>query len=196
MMNEEIHPWQWFAAAGCTTLIAGTFPTAKRNWHYDFFYPNTANLFWNIMAEIAGTKLNCFSDEAAVTERKNILRQLKVALTDMGQKIIRNDGSSLDENLVPLEYMDIFRILDENPSIRKILFTSSSGKASAAGWFNNYLAEKNIFHRFPKEKKPVRSILQYRNRPIELVVLHSPSRRAANRISFEEIVKLYKNEII
>ncbi len=193
-MKEEAHPWKWFAPKDSTTLIVGTFPTAKHNWHFDFFYPNTANLFWKLLSKIAFTELKYFSGDEAVTERKDILRKLKVSVTDMGLNVIRHDESSLDEKLVPLKYMDIFQILNENPSIQKIIFTSSSGKVSASKWFINYLAKQKIQHKFPKGKKPIRSLLHYKDKQIQLVILYSTSRRAANRISFEQLIEMYKNE--
>lgn len=190
-----MHPWKWFAPDNSRVLIVGTFPTAKRNWHYDFFYPNTANLFWSVMTAVAETELKYFSGDEAVMERKSILQKLKVSVTDMGLHVVRNDKSSLDEKLVPLKYMDIFQILSENPSIKKIVFTSSSGKVSAAKWFSNFLQEQNIQHKFPKNKKPIRSFIQHNDNQIELVILYSTSRRAANRISFAKLVEMYKTEL-
>lgn len=196
MQEQETHPWKWYAPPNCKVLIVGTFPTAKRNWKYEFFYPNTANLFWRIMAAILKTELKYFSGLDAVNERKEILRKLPIAITDMGHTIIRNDNSSLDENLIAVEYMDIFQILEENPSINKVLFTSSSGTVSAVGWFNKFLKAKNIDHKFPKGAKPLKSKLEFKGRTIELVILYSPSPRASNRISFDKLVEMYRNEIL
>lgn len=196
IQKAETHPWKWFAPENSKTLIVGTFPTAKRNWKYDFFYPNTANLFWRVMAQVANHELQNFSGDIAVAERKGILKTLSVAITDMGNKVIRNDGSSSDEKLIPLEYMDIFQILDENPEITKIVFTSSSGKVSASKWFSEFLESRNVIHKFPKGQKPVKSELKYKDKIIQLVIAYSPSRRASNRISFEKLIEMYKNEIV
>ena len=121
------------------------------------------------MAEVANTELHNFSGNEAVAERKEILVQLAVAVTDMGHKILRIEESSRDEKLIPVEYMDIFQILDENPGINKIIFTSSSGKVSASKWFSEYLKGKNINHKFPKGKKPVKSETKYKDKVILLV---------------------------
>ncbi|AEA44565.1 uracil-DNA glycosylase family protein [Fluviicola taffensis] len=194
-MQKELHPWNWFAPEKSKVLIVGTFPPTTRNWSFDFFYPNKANQFWKVIARISNTELVYQTGELAVEERKSLLRKLHVAITDMGKHILRNDNSSLDENLKIVEYMNIFQILDENPTIQKIIFTSSSGKESAARWFNQFLASHEIKHRFPTGKRPIKSSFQYQDRTIELVVLYSTSPRAANRISFESLVELYKNEI-
>jgi G:T/U-mismatch repair DNA glycosylase len=195
MSTEEIHPFKLYTPPDSDILIVGTFPPTRKNWSYDFFYPNKQNLFWKIMAQIAGEDLRHFSGEEAVEERKRILTFLNVAITDMGLKVSRLGESSLDENLTAIEYTDIFEILERNPLIKRILFTSSSGKVSAAQWFSNYLQQKKVIHRFPKGSKPLKSELTYNGRSIELVILYSPSRRAANRISLDNLVEMYRREI-
>ena len=135
MQSEEIHPFKLYVPPGSRMLIVGTFPPTKRNWSYEFFYPNKQNLFWGILARIARRQLQHFSGTAAVEERKEILKLLSLGITDMGLRISRNKESSLDENLQAIEYMDILQILDQRPFINKIIFTSSSGKTSAARWF-------------------------------------------------------------
>lgn len=196
MKIEETHPWKWFVPKGSRSLIIGTFPTAKRNWKYDFFYPNTANLFWTVMAKIVGQELVYFSGEKAVNERKNILTKLKLGITDMGMKVFRNDNSSLDERLIPIEYMDILKILGLYPTIEKIILTSSSGTVSATNWFNNYLIEQDLSLKISKGPKPIKNKLYITNKEVQIVTLYSTSRRATNRIKFERLVELYKTEIL
>lgn len=196
MEHTEQHPWNWYGRQDSHTLIVGTFPPTKRNWSFDFFYPNKRNFFWKLLSGITGRALVQESGEAAVSERKALLDELKVTITDMGGTIARMDNNSLDENLHPIEYMDILQLLEERPLIRKIIFTSSSGKVSAARWFRNYLASRGIVYNFPKMPKPVRDTLQLNGRTIELVILYSPSARAANRISFDRLVALYKAELV
>ena len=195
MEHTEQHPWNWYGRTDSDTLIVGTFPPTKRNWSFDFFYPNKRNSFWKIIASITGKVLEHESGEAAVAERKALLDELKLTITDMGRTIARMDNNSLDENLHPIEYMDILQILEERPLIRKIIFTSSSGKVSAARWFQNYLTGRGMEYKFPRTPKPVRDKLRLSGRTIELVILYSPSARAANRISFDRLVALYKAEL-
>ena len=98
-MHEEIHPWDSYVPAGAKSIIIGTFPPMLRNWSYDFFYPNRNNYFWRIMSRIAGSPLQYFSGAKAVEERKNMLNQLGVGVSDMGKVICRTDENSSDENL-------------------------------------------------------------------------------------------------
>ena len=147
------------------------------------------------MSTLAHKELKYLSGDAAVEERKQILGLLGVGITDMGLEIERKGNSSLDENLSVVKYMDIFKILKENLSIKKIVFTSSSGTVSASRWFVDYLKSKNIHLKFPLGLKPLKSDFEFEERMIQLVILYSPSRRAANRISFKKLVEMYANEI-
>jgi G:T/U-mismatch repair DNA glycosylase len=194
-MKEEIHPWNWYVPDGATTVVIGTFPPTQRNWSYDFFYPNKNNYFWKIIARISGHPLLCFSGEEAVNERKKLLNHLKLGVSDMGQIIRRKTGNSLDENLEIVVYMDIFRLLQENPSVRKLIFTSSSGKSSAVGWFKNYLLLHKIPFKVPKGKRPLRSSVIINDKSIEIVLLYSTSPRAGASVSFDTLTELFAGEV-
>ena len=88
------------------------------------------------MAKIAGKELRHFSGMDAVEERKEILNNLNLAITDMGLKVSRSRDSSLDEHLYAIEYMDILDILDLNTGINKIIFTTAVVKSvqHAGSW--------------------------------------------------------------
>jgi G:T/U-mismatch repair DNA glycosylase len=195
MQEEEKHPWNWYLPSGAKAIIIGTFPPVIRNWSYDFFYPNKNNYFWKIMAAIAHRELRFFSGNEAVTERKEILNQLQTGLSDMGKIIRRTKNSSLDENLEVIEYMDIFRILDENPAVNKIIFTSSSGKSSAIRWFKDYLSGRGINYKIPKGQRPLKNQIRVKDRTIDIVLLYSTSPRAGASVSFEKLVELFADEI-
>jgi len=153
-------------------------------------------LFWTVLANIAGLDLFYFSGDKAVIERKEILIKLKLGITDMGKKVIRNDDSSSDEKLTPVEYIDILKIIEENPLIEKLILTSSSGNVSANKWFSNYLLEHKLSLNILKGRKPIKNKLSLNQKEIQIVTLYSTSRRAANRITLEKLIELYKDEII
>ncbi|MDR1633137.1 MAG: hypothetical protein LBR97_09755 [Dysgonamonadaceae bacterium] len=194
-MHEETHPWDSYVPEGAKSIIIGTFPPTLRNWSYDFFYPNKNNYFWRIMSRIADSPLQYFSGVEAVEERKNMLNRLGVGVSDMGKIIRRTDENSSDENLEIVEYMDIFGILEENPSLRKIIFTSSTGKSSAIGWFKSYLTFHGIAFHIPKGKRPLRTFVQIAGKDIEIILLYSTSARAGATISLDSLTELFKNEI-
>ena len=191
----EHHPWKHYIPEGAKTLIIGTFPPSKKNWSFNFFYPNKRNLFWKILAFINVRQLQFDTGEEAVIERKQLLIDLKIGVTDMGLTIERFKESSLDETLVLIQAMDIFKILNEYPSIQNIILTSSNGPVNALRWFVNYLAEKSINVVIPKGKKPISFTLFYNKLTITAYALYSPSPRAANRIGFSELVGMYRDVI-
>ena len=194
-MQEEIHPWNWYIPPGATVVVIGTFPPAQRVWSFDFFYPNKNNYFWKIIARIAGCSLFYFSGKEAVNERKRLLNQLKLGVSDMGQIIHRKNGSSLDQNLEIVAFMDIIRMLQENPSVRKLIFTSSSGKSSAIGWFKEYLSLHQIPLKIPKGERPLRTWITIDDKSLEIVLLYSTSQRAGATVSLDALTELFLCEI-
>jgi G:T/U-mismatch repair DNA glycosylase len=148
------------------------------------------------MAKIAQQELQFFSGEAAIDERKRILQLLNLGLSDMGKIIRRSENNSLDENLEVVEYMDIFQLLNENPSIRKIIFTSSSGKSSAIKWFKDYLAIRSINYQIPKGLRPLKNQIDINGRILEIVLLYSTSARIGASVSFKKLVELFGKEIM
>ena len=192
---QEIHPWNWYVPSGARTVVIGTFPPTRRNWSFDFFYPNKNNYFWKIIARIADRPLRYVSGEEAVNERKELLNQLKSGVSDMGQIIRRKSDSSLDENLEIVAYMDIFKLLQDNPSVRKLIFTSSSGKSSAMGWFKEYLSLHHIPFKIPHGKRPLRTSIIINDKSYAIVLLYSTSPRAGAAISFDDLTDLFAKEI-
>jgi G:T/U-mismatch repair DNA glycosylase len=188
------HPFKWYVPENARVLIIGTFPPVESRWGYNFFYPNPRNLFWKIMSDIAGKPIST-NKETAVDERKKVLDTLRVGVTDMGGVIRRLADNSLDENLELIEHMPILRILDEYPSINRMILTSSSGKVSALAWFKLYLLEKGISHVVPKGPKPLQFSIVYNGRTLEVFVLFSPSPRASNQISYPKLLEMYRRAI-
>jgi G:T/U-mismatch repair DNA glycosylase len=193
LFTEEIHPWNWYTPEVCTVLVVGTFPSARKNWSYDFFYPNLRNNFWKIMEVLSGIALTVNTGKDAVELRKKMLDLLKIGVTDMGLRIGRDRGSSLDADLIVLEYMNILRILDENRGIKKIILTSSSGKSSAFSWFKQYMAGQKTEVDFVITRLPFSGIFEYKGRRIEVRVVPSTSPAAA--IGFTSLLEIYKREI-
>ena len=194
-MQEEIHPWKWYIPNGAKVVIIGTFPPTQRNWSFDFFYPNKNNYFWKIITLSANHSLLYSFGEEAVNERRELLNHLKLGVSDMGHIIRRKADSSLDQNLEIIEYMDIFKLLQENPSVRKLVFTSSSGKSSAIGWFKDYLSLHDIPFKIPQGRRPLRNSVIINSKSYEVVLLYSTSPRAGASVSFDSLTELFAEEI-
>lgn len=191
---HEPHPFRWYIPTGATKLIIGTFPPITSRWAFAFFYPNARNLFWKILADVAGMTLST-DMKNAVEERKALLASIATGVTDMGGVICRTAQNSLDENLQLIEYMPILEILETHRSIERIILTSSSGRSSALAWFKLYLAKNGIECVVPKSQKPLRFNVCVHNRNIDVFVLYSPSPRASNRISFPKLADMYREAL-
>jgi G:T/U mismatch-specific DNA glycosylase len=191
---EECLEWGNFIPSNATKLIIGTFPTVPNKRSFEFFYPNKSNLFWNVLAAVAKISPLPPEYENAIRNRKNILEKLNVGITDMGCKVLRHDGSSLDQGIFPIKFMDIFQILDNNPTIEKLILTSSSGKNSAEGWFRSYCELNSVTFKKLKGTNPKRGILEHKGKMIQVVSVHSTSKSAAKKL--DGLIKMYKAELL
>jgi len=193
--KEETHPWSLTFQKDSNKLILGTFPTAKINREaYDFFYPNPNNDFWRILFEITGKKLDDYKKVEPIVIRKKILEDLKLGIGDIGKTILRQKESSKDMNLFPIEYTDIFSILQTNSSIKKLILTSSSGGNSVLSWFHHYSTLNGINFEIPKGKLPINTTLQFENNEIKIEIISSPSRLSP--IKGDKLFEMYRNAIL
>jgi len=190
MITTEQHPWKWYVPENAKCLVIGTHPPTKKNWSFDFFYPNKRNFFWKIISGLLNKEFVYNEGPQAVLERKEALALLGVGVTDMGFVIERSGDSSLDENIRVKEYMEIHTILDLFPTIDTILLTSSSGKSSARLWFQQYLSRQGLELKFRgKEKASAYTLAS--GRQIKVIILPSPSPRFANQNRLAAIIALY-----
>jgi G:T/U-mismatch repair DNA glycosylase len=193
--KEETHPWQPFIPINANKLILGTFPTAEINrGAYEFFYPNPNNDFWRVLFQAAKKNLEDYKQVEPIEIRKQILADLKLGIGDIGKKILRQKDSSKDDNLFPIEYTDIFLILENYPAIKKIIITSSSGSNSVLSWFHHYCILNGHNFIIPKEKLPIKTKLIFKSREINIEIITSPSRLSP--IKGDKLFEMYRNAII
>jgi len=190
---EEIIGWDNFIPTKASKLIIGTFPTAKSNRSFEFFYPNKENPFWVVLAKIAKINLVPHDKKEAVSNRKEILTKLNLGITDMGYKVLRHNNSSLDNNIFPVEFMNIFEILDMNPTIKKLILTSSTGENSVEGWFKCYCNLNGVYYKKQRGSNPKQGIIKHKERLIEIVIVHSTSKSARRKLP--ELLEMYKSVI-
>jgi len=119
IFSTEKHPWNWHIPKDASKLLIGTFPTEEGNRKHDFFYCSATNRFWNILSSISSITIR---DEAPIDDRKLILKNLKLGLTDVGGVVYRQKGSSSDHSLFPVEFMDLVSILKKTPHHYNIYF--------------------------------------------------------------------------
>ncbi len=194
--KKEDHPDWYYPVQGMRALILGTFPPHIRKRHYEFYYPNSQNRFWKVMAEIANTKLSQNKGQQAVEERKRLMTQLKVGVQNIGKTILRDGVSSADNDIQITEFQDIRGIINENDSLQAILLTGYSGKKSTYGEFVKYLKENQVRHSQPEEVRAGYEFTAHFKRPITCIIGNSTSMAAAGGVSFGSLLKQFKSAII
>lgn len=180
--QREALPWPEYIPQNADKLILGTFPTKKENRDFEFFYPNNNNKFWRVLARIANFNLTPIEKTAegrilAVEERKQILDKLKLAITDIGAVVLRQNNSSLDSNLFPVEFTDIFSIIEANPQIRTIILTSSSSGNSVLSWFRIYCHINEMELNIDKKNNgfPIKTTINVNGATLKIVIVYSTS---------------------
>jgi G:T/U-mismatch repair DNA glycosylase len=194
--HEEKLPFETYIPAVADKLIMGTFPTKESLRKYDFFYPNTSNPFWNILCGLSGGELQFFEGEGAVVERKAILDQLKLGITNIGAKIYRQNESSLDSNIFPVVFTDVFQLLDDYPRIKTLVITSSTKGNSVLSWFRAYCELNQVALESSRKKKvPWETNIALKNgRQVKILVIYSTSGAAV--IDEQERKNMYANAIL
>lgn len=196
VIEPEPHAFGTFVPPGAEILIIGTFPTHKRNWAFEFFYPNKLNLFWELLSNTYNYQFKFLKGENAVTERKAFAANHKIALTDMLAKAIRVNHGSSDNQLIPVELMNIMSILEANPSIRRIILTSRSGKNSALILFKSYLIANNIAFFESKRDQFIVGHFEMFKKTYEVLVPYSPSPQVYRSQGKEILTEMYKTALL
>ena len=194
--TKECHPDWYYPVQGMRALVLGTFPPHSAKWDYKFYYPNSQNRFWQVMAKIANTELSLNKGLQAVEERKRLMTQLKVGVQNIGKTILRDGVSSADNDIEIIESQDILGIINENDSLQSILLTGYSGKTSTYRSFVKYLTKNQVPHSPLSEK--IRAGCEFTiqfKRPITCIIGNSTS-RAARRVTCESLLKQFKSAII
>jgi len=196
MKTKEDHPDWYYPVRGMRTLILGTFPPHSGKRHYEFYYPNSQNRFWKVMAEIAKHQIVFNAGTPAVEERKRLMEQLKVGVQNIGKTILRDGESSADNDIEIIETQDILGIINQNDSLQAILLTGYSGKTSTYRSFVNYLAEKRIPHSpLPEKVGAGYEFTAHFKKPITCIIGNSTSGAAA-RVSGARLLKQFRSAII
>ena len=147
---RSIHPYEPYIPEGATKLIIGTMPPFRfctsggRTLHdndVDFYYGSRDNSFWKLLSEAPGTTLEFVNTTEAVNQRKQLLQELHIGITDIVGSCIHRNGKSDDASLISIEPKPLDKLLLEYPNIEELIYTSR-----AEG--------KKLIHRFFADKVP------------------------------------------
>lgn len=140
----ETHPDWYQDIPEMKYLILGSFPPHEDKWDYPFYYPNSQNSFWKLLAEIAGEQLLYLKGqpEKAVEERVAIMTKLKAGVQNLGYKTERKGKSAKDTDISIVEFQDILSILKKHPELETIILPGFSANDSTFKGFLRYLKEQ------------------------------------------------------
>ena len=197
-MNQgaESHAFGTFVTTNAEVLIVGTFPTHERNRAFNFFYPNKSNAFWQIMGTIYNYTFENNEGIEAENERKEFVAKRRIGLTDMLAKAIRKKKGSGDEQLAPIELTSILSILEEFPTIKRIVLTSRSGEINALSLFKQHLMTNKIPFFYTNDTKIGKGFFEYSENKINVFVPYSPSPRVLRRFGLAVLADMYKVSLL
>lgn len=189
------HPFEPYIIKDSKNMIIGTLPPEG----IEFYYSNSHNTrMWDILKSILEKTdtLPKNSYRLPTDEKKAILSRLNLSMADIIYKYEREVDSTKDTDIIPLEYLDIKRVI-KNTSIINLLFVYQS----AAKWFIEYLEGNqpvklskirikinnnyNIFYSFMLDGKKINCIL-----------LPSPLSRGTKGWTLKRKKDVYKKWII
>jgi hypoxanthine-DNA glycosylase len=195
LFHPEPLPFDTYIPENADKLILGTFPTKESLRKYRFFYPNPSNKFWRILAGLIGKELEFVKGDEAVIERKKILDKLNLAISDMGNKIYRQNESSLDANIFPVEFTNVFQIIDDNPQIKTIIITSSTKGTSVLSWFLAYCQLNKVqVNVLSRPLVPWETAIHFNGKTVKIIIIYSTS--GAAYIEEPKLIAMYRLAIL
>lgn len=117
--------------------------------------------------------------------------QLGLGLTDMGKKIHRQQGSSSDHSLFPVEFMNIIQIIYDHPTIDTLIVSGGTDGNSSLSWFSIFCDLNGITFK-PKKLKRGQSIaIRMGQRYLKVVLGYSTS-SAAIGVNYQKLIDDYR----
>ncbi len=116
----QIHPFKPIVFNDTDTLILGTFPSLK-SFENSFYYAHPRNQFWKLLSQITGYPVNNRDQKIW------LLKAHHWGVWDMVASCSRHN--SADSNLRGITVNDIPSLLEQYPSIKRILFTAKKAEA-------------------------------------------------------------------
>ena len=193
---RSIHPYAPYIPEGATKLIIGTMPPfrfctsggrALYDDDVDFYYGSRDNHFWKLLSEVTGTPLEFVNTTEAVNQRKQLLKQLHIGITDIVGSCIHRNGKSDDASLFSIEPKPLDKLLLEHPNIEKLIYTS---RTEVQKLINRFFADKGP-HTRAKDNTQKESVW-INGRQYGVTRLYSPSPIALWSVSADTRLEQYR----
>lgn len=192
MEKRSIHPYAPYIPENATKLIIGTIPPYRfcvQNLELgdvDFYYGSKDNYFWTLMSEITGVKLDFENSECAIDQRKNLLYELNIGITDIIESCIHHNKKSDDNSLKNIKLKAIKELLSQYPKIDTLIYTSEYVKKKI-----NEIADKSYHEWTDKARRKCTIIIN--GKKYNVIILYSPSPNALRGVTAEIRLSQYKN---
>lgn len=172
---KSTNPFKPYIPADSEKLIIGTIPPprfCKEPYQLyeddvNFYYGSRDNYFWCIFEEVFATKLEFGNSEQAVQQRKDLLKKLKIGITDIVDSCIHVGDSAADSVLKEIKHRDIKLLLQEHPSINTLIYTSEFVKKL----MNEHLKTYHLIDQSNRKKQS----LKIDSKLYQVKILYSPS---------------------
>jgi G:T/U-mismatch repair DNA glycosylase len=175
---KSIHPFEPYIPEGAKKLVIGTIPpprfcrTPQELFKEDvnFYYGSKDNYFWHLIQESFDKELQYENSNSAIEQRKNLLKEISIGITDIIAECTHKDNSASDDHLKEIVYKDIEKLLENNISIDTLVYTSEFVKKEINKIFKTH-------HSIDSNNKKKQTI-KIANRIYKVKVLFSPSPQA------------------
>ena len=176
------HPFEPFIPNESSKLIIGTIPPPRfctqplelYGEDVNFYYGSRDNSFWKILSKIFNCSLEYSNTTEAIIQRKKLLTKLNIGITDIIDSCTHKNSSAADEDLLNIKFKDLKSLLQKNPNIDTLIYTSEFVKKQVNKYFKTY-------HSISRENKKIQSIkiggVKYNVR-----ILYSPSPNALRNL--------------
>jgi G:T/U-mismatch repair DNA glycosylase len=191
----EIHPFKPYIPEKTKKLIIGTIPPERFSKNelfkddVNFYYGSRDNSFWELLKVIFDVDFLKINNIEEIEKRKKFLATNKIGICDILLETSRKNGSSLDKALNVFKYLDIVEILNNNPSIDTLVYTSAEGGVKS--FMTKYLKEKyakEVCHKTVNKKERTYQ-LKINDKVYNIVILYSPSPTALRSLGENGAIK-------
>ena len=188
------HPFEPQIIKNSIGIIIGSLPPDNT----EFYYSNSPNTrMWDLLKSIQEDMENIPKNSytLSIEEKKYILRELNLSMTDIILEYEREQNSTKDNDIIPVKYNSIETII-KNTSIKNLLFVYES----ALKWFLHSLKkEKPIkLDNLPKVKNKEYGIVDsvsLNGKTINCILLPNPLNRGKKGETLEFKKEIYREWI-
>ena len=195
----SIHPFKPFIPKNATKLIIGTIPPYRfckkegiepqlLSDDVNFYYGSRDNSFWDLVYASAyrnNKELIRENSQKAIDQRKELLEELSVGITDIIEECYHIDEKSDDNSLKVIKQKDIRKLLSKNEKIDTLIYTSMFVKSQM-----NTICDKGYHSRKDKENRYWS--MHVNGKEYNVIILYSPSPNALRGVNAETRKKQYE----